>query len=144
MATNLKHSTALRTFKMTTGIKTAFDTTGTIDLYTGSQPATPDAAPTGTLLGTLTMSATAFGTPSSGAMTANTITSGTAVGTGTAGWFRMHLSGDPNTLDTGAGTNRRLDGTVGTSGCDMNFAGGVSFITGGTISETSFVYNEVV
>ena len=64
---------------------------GTIQVRTGSQPATPDTAASGTLLGTLTFSATAFGsTNSSGVATANSITSDTSAdASGTAGHARL-------------------------------------------------------
>ena len=76
-----------------------------IELRTGSQPAGgPDAAATGTLLGTLTCSNPAFGnaadaTPGATA-TANAITSdSSADADGTAGWYRAYDSGGTAIMD---------------------------------------------
>lgn len=80
---------------------------GYIRIYTGTRPATADTAiTTETLLASLRFSATAFGAPSGGSMTANTITSATAVASGTAGWARLQKSD---------GTSTVMDITVGTS-----------------------------
>jgi hypothetical protein len=107
---------------------------GTLKLYTGSQPAL-DGSVTGTLLVTLTFGATAFGTPtaSSGVVTAvaNAITSGTAVATGTPGYFVLEESG---------GTVL-LTGTYGTSGCDLNGSAS-TIVSGSTVSCSSFVITQ--
>ena len=86
---------------------------GFIKIYDGSQPATADTALSGqNLLATLTFSATAFPAASNGVLTANAITSDSAADfTGTASWFRCVKS------DT---TTKIMDGSVGTSGCDLN------------------------
>lgn len=66
---------------------------GTIQIRTGAQPATPDTAAGGTLLGTLSFSATAFGAPATGVVTANAITSDTSAdNSGTAGHARILTS----------------------------------------------------
>lgn len=80
---------------------------GTVKVYTGSPPATPEAAPTGTLLLTFTLLGTAFEAPAAATMDLDglplTATGGAA---GTAGWYRLaDASGD------GA-----KDGLVGASG----------------------------
>tara|TARA_R110002126_G_scaffold291760_1_gene457021 strand:- start:6094 stop:6525 length:432 start_codon:yes stop_codon:yes gene_type:complete len=66
--------------------------TGTLLFYTGTPPANVDASATGTLLGTLTFSATAFGaasTASPSVATANTITGDTSAdATGDATYAR--------------------------------------------------------
>lgn len=90
---------------------TALLNTGYIRLYTGTQPATADTAiGSQTLLVELRFNATAFGSAAAGVSTANAITSGTAVATGTATWFRV-LKSD--------GTTAVFDGSVGTSSADM-------------------------
>ena len=100
---------------------------GTLKVYTGAQPATPATAPSGTLLATLTFSATAFLGAAAGIDTADTITPDSSVdNTGTAGWFR---------IADGAGT-AIADGEVGTSGADLNFDS-VSFVAGGTAAISS-------
>ena len=103
---------------------------GTIQIRTGSQPATANDAATGTLLGTLTLSDPAFGNAATGVATASAITSdSSADATGTAGWFRALDSTGATVLDgsitaTGGGGDLTLDST--------------SVVTGGTISVTSW------
>jgi hypothetical protein len=109
---------------------TALLNSGTIKIYTGSQPAL-DGSLTGTLLATLTFGATAFAasTASTGTVTAtaNSITSGTAGNTGTAGYFALVTSGSVTVLT----------GTVGTSGANLNLST-LSIVSGATISCSSF------
>ena len=105
---------------------TALLNSGTIKIYTGSQPA-EDGSITGTLLATLTFGSTAFGASSGGTATANTITSGTAGNTGTAGYFALEESGG-----TVVAT-----GTCGTSGADLNL-NSTSISSGATVSCSSF------
>jgi hypothetical protein len=99
---------------------------GFLEIWSGSQPATPDVAPTGgnVLLATLNLSATAFTASSGGTKTANAITSGTAAATGTATWFRAY---DSN------GTTAVIDGSAGISGTDMILAT-ASIVTGAVVS----------
>ena len=135
----ITHSPGLKNYDHDSGFKSAFNTTGVIKIYTGSKPATADLAPTGTLLATLTLSATAFGAASGGVSTANSITSDTnAAATGTAGWFRVQLTGDAGTTNN---TDKRLDGTVTTTGGggDMQL-NNTSIVTGGTVAITAFTY----
>jgi len=83
---------------------------GSIEIRTGTQPTDPQTTATGTLLATVTLSATAFGSSSSGVATlAGVPLSATGAAAGTAGWFRMK---------SGAGT-AIIDGSVGTSSADM-------------------------
>lgn len=86
---------------------------GYLRIYDGSQPATADTAiTTQVLIATLRFGGTAFGAASNGVAAANAITSDTdADQTLTATWFRV-LAGNGSTVI--------FDGTVGTSGCDMN------------------------
>ncbi|NJL70766.1 MAG: hypothetical protein HC888_03730 [Candidatus Competibacteraceae bacterium] len=63
-----------------------------IRIYTGTQPATPETAASGTLLAELTGNAT-FGTVSNGVLTANAITQdASADATGAPGWARIFQS----------------------------------------------------
>lgn len=85
---------------------------GKLRIYTGTKPATPETAASGTLLCELTLNATAFAAASGGVSTANAITSDSAAdNTGTAGWFRITQSD---------GTTAVCDGDCGTSGADLN------------------------
>jgi hypothetical protein len=104
---------------------------GFIKVYSGSQPAV-DGSVTGTLLVTMTFGATAFGSSSasgSGATaTANSITSGTAAATNTAGYFALVKSDGTTVVGTGS---------CGTSGADLNF-NTTSIVSGATVSCSSF------
>ena len=102
---------------------------GTLKIYTGAQPAGPGTAPSGTLLGTLTMTDPAFGNAASGVATAAPITGDTSAdATGTAGWARIADSSGNAVLDmavteSGGGGELQLDS--------------VSIIAGGAINITS-------
>lgn len=67
----------------------------TIKVYSGAQPATADAAETGTLLVTFTCADPAFAASVNGVkdLNANPDLTSTAVATGTAGWARCEDSG---------------------------------------------------
>lgn len=100
---------------------------GSIQIRTGSQPTNVGDAAQGTLLGTLTFSATAFGAPSTGVVTAGAITSDTnADNSGTAGHARL--------LDSGAAIHS--DATCGQGSGDFNFDNNV-IVAGGTIAASS-------
>lgn len=77
---------------------------GWLRIYTGGQPANPEAAVSGTLLATLRFAATAFGAPANGVLTAAAIASVVASGSGTPGWFRAFESD---------GTTPVFDGSCG-------------------------------
>lgn len=67
---------------------------GTIKFRTGSPPATPATADSGTLLATCTFGTPAFGAAATGVATANAITPDSSIdATGTAGHFRILTSG---------------------------------------------------
>jgi len=100
---------------------------GTIQIRSGAQPATPDTAASGTLLGTLTFSGTAFGAPSTGVVTAAAIASDTnADASDTAGHARL--------IDSGAAIHS--DATCGQGTGDFNFDNAV-IVAGGTIAVSS-------
>ena|SRR5690242_756389 len=115
---------------------------GTIKIYAGTQPTDANTAVGAqTLLATLTFGATAFGasaaagtTPSRKATaTANTITGDTSAdATGTATWFRILKSN---------GTTVVMDGSVGTSGADLNLAT-TSLVAGVDVEITSFTLSQ--
>lgn len=101
---------------------------GVIEIRTGTQPADPDVAATGTLLATLTFSNPAFGATSSRTATASSITDdSSADASGTAAWARM---------ETGTAGTGVIDCEVGSSGADINF-NSVSFTAGDSVSITS-------
>lgn len=83
-----------------------------INLYQGTRPANANTAiTTQTLLAICTL-AGAFGTDTDGTLTLGTVNNGTALATGTMQFFRITKAD---------GTTVVLDGTIGTSGADMNF-----------------------
>lgn len=83
---------------------------GTIQIRTGSQPAGPDTAVTGTLLATYTLSAGSMSAGSVGASQLAAAIQATAAATGTAGYARWLASG-----------TAVIDGTVGVSGSGAAF-----------------------
>lgn len=107
---------------------------GFLVIYTGTQPAL-NGALTGTLLVTLGLSATAFATATASASTvtaaANSISNGTAVATGTAGYHAV-LKSDATTVV--------WTGTVATSGADLNMSS-LNVITGAIISCSAYSYS---
>lgn len=102
-------------------------------IYDGTPPATADTALSGnTLLAQLAMNATAFGAAANGVATANAISNDTSAdATGTASFFRVLNN---------AGTVI-LQGTVGTSGCDLNL-NTVSIVAAAIVSVSSFTYTQ--
>jgi hypothetical protein len=107
---------------------------GYLRIYDGSQPATADTAITTQVkLAELRWNTTAFPAASAGVASANSITSdNSAPATGTATWFRAFKSD---------GTTPIFDGTVGTSGCDLNL-NSTSIVSGAQVTCTSFTYTE--
>jgi hypothetical protein len=131
MASNLKYSAALKTSQQT-AISTAAGASAVLTLYSGTQPASPDTAVSSQVaLSTHTCAAT-FGSASAGVLTVGAIGNGTGTagaGAGTAAtWYRLTTSG---------GT-ALVDGTVGTSGADLNLTGTTSIATGQTVSIASW------
>ena len=114
---------------------------GKLRIYSGTQPTDANTAiGAQVLLAEFTMNATAFGASAcSGTApnrvataTANSISNVTASATNTAAWFRL-LKSD--------GTTVICDGSVGTSGCDLNLTD-VTLTTGETCSVTSFTLSQ--
>lgn len=105
---------------------------GKLRIYDGTQPATPDTAITSqVLLAELTFNATAVSSASAGAVAFNAITQdSSADATGNATWFRAVKSD---------GTTAVFDGSVGTSGCDLNI-NNVAIQATGVVSVSSMTY----
>jgi hypothetical protein len=134
----LRLNTALRNVLADT-FGTAFDVDGRINFYTGAQPATADAAPTGTLLATISLAADAFAAASAGVAAAAAIPNVTALASGTPGWFRLYKAAD------GAGassTLKRMDGSVTATGGggDMTFDN-INWVLGGVEAVTAFSFD---
>ncbi len=125
----LRNSTTLRN-ALADSVKTAIDAGagagGTIKIYTGSMPATPQDTATGTLLVTLTFPKPSFGAAATGVITANAIPQANAGNSGTAGYARI-ADCDGNAL---------MDVDVGTSGATINL-NTTSIVSGGPVVITS-------
>lgn len=146
----LRLSTGLRnSLAGTTGFAGTL-ATGVIDIYSGSQPLTADAAVTGTLLGTVTLNSGAFtpGSPTngltfaaaaSGAVSKSGVWSFVGVAAGTAGWFRFR----GNAADAGALSTvlPRLDGSIATSGADLNLSN-ISIAVSTPVTIDTFVWTQ--
>ena len=106
---------------------------GTLKIYDGTQPATADTAvSTQNLLATLTFGSPAFGSAALGVATANAITSDSSADfTSTATWFR--------TLTSGAAAV--FDGSVGTSGADLNL-NSVAIGIGSVVAVSALTYTQ--
>lgn len=111
---------------------------GTLKIYDGTQPTDANTAVGAqVLLATLTLSATAFAASAASGSApnrkataaANAITGDTSAdATGTATWFRMLKSN---------GTSAVMDGSVGTTGCDLNLVT-TSLVAGVDVEVSSF------
>jgi hypothetical protein len=72
---------------------------GTLEIYSGMQPADPNSGPSGVLLATINIPNPAFGAASSGVIAKSGIWSAVAVATGTAGWARFISASTSETFD---------------------------------------------
>lgn len=106
---------------------------GKLQIYDGSQPVTADTEVDAQVkLAELTFGSPAFAAAVAGVATANAITEDSAAdATGTASWFRALTSGDGKTFD----------GSVGTSGCDLNL-NSVEIQVNAEVSVTSMTYTQ--
>ena len=100
---------------------------GNVRIYPGTRPGTPNDATGETALVELDLANPAFGSAVDGVATAETIPSKAAAETGTATWFRG--------VDSGG--NGVIDGSVGTSGAEMNL-NTVEFTQGVDVEITSW------
>lgn len=98
----------------------------TIQIRTGSQPASANDAATGTLLVTFTMADPAFGAASAGVATAASVPrTATGAAAGTAGWARALDSTGATVVDgsvtaTGGGGDITMDTTTVSVGLTVN------------------------
>jgi hypothetical protein len=126
----IAYSTAIRNARMD-AITTAAGASALLRIYDGTRPATGGTATT--LLAELTCNATFAPAASGGVLTLNAITQdSSANATGTATWFRIVKSD---------GTTHVLDGSVGTSGSDLNLTT-TSIVATQPVSVSSFVLTE--
>lgn len=87
---------------------------GSVEIRTGSQPASASDAATGTLLATVTLGTAPAA--ASGTVSMPDPASVNAVATGTAGWFRVKSSGGATVWDGAIGTEGTLSSTSIVSG----------------------------
>lgn len=108
---------------------------GKLRIYDGTVPTRcDDSIGASVLLAGLVMNSTAFGASSNGVITAGAITQdSSADATGTATYFRIWDS---------AGTTAYIQGTVGTSGADLNL-NSVAISAGAAVSVTSLTHTVV-
>lgn len=121
-------STGLVKKMVDTGSVRSILTGGKIQIYSGSQPASADAAATGTLL--LEIDPITFDADGTGGVlrqTAATDWSGTIEASGTAGWYRICEEADDGA--SASTTLARMDGAIATSGGQMNLAT-LTFVNG--------------
>jgi hypothetical protein len=102
---------------------------GKIEIRSGTRPANPNTAATGTLLATVTLIDPAFGAAASGVATLTDPAAVTAAATGTATWFRAMDSNNAAVMDgdvtaTGGGGDLTLATTSITSGLSVDITGG--------------------
>jgi len=129
MALNPKLSAASRNLALNAALDVL--NSGFMDIYDSTQPTDADTAVGAQVkLARLTLSAAAFAAASAGSKAANAITSGTALATGTASWFRLWKSD---------GTTAVADGSVGTSGANLNL-NSTAIQINATVSCTSLTY----
>jgi hypothetical protein len=95
---------------------------GTLEIRTGA-PAAIDGAPTGTVLATLSINATAFGAASAGSATFNAIVDVTATAAGTAGHYVAKDSGGNAERNGTVGVEMTLNNTTFGIGDDVSVTG---------------------
>lgn len=105
---------------MGAALATYIGASATIEIRTGTKPATPGTTATGTLLATVAISGSFSST--AGVLTSADPASVTAAASGTAGYFRIKQSGGTAVID----------GTCGTSGADLNLST-TSIVSGGSV-----------
>jgi hypothetical protein len=110
---------------------TAQANSGYLKIYTGSEPASGNTAPSGTLLASFPLAATAFNGASGGTATLVVPASVTAGNTGTAAYFAIVKSDNSTVV---------LYGSCGTSGCNLNLST-VAIASGALVSITSYSFS---
>lgn len=102
---------------------------GTLEIRSGSQPADPDSAASGTLLATIDLPSPAFTSASNGVISMDNTWSGSTVATATAGWGRFK----------NAAGNMNMDVSVGESATDL-IIDDDAIVSGGIVTVTSFTF----
>ena len=120
----LKASTGLRNKILDTGSLSSRLNLGFIKIYSGSPPATADAAVTGTLLCTISNASGGTGLTFESAAVAGVLAkkssetwSGVNAAGGSAGYYRHVAVGDTGASSS---TEERVQGSIAVAGADMN------------------------
>lgn len=129
--------TATHRSNVESDLVTAIGSTGYLVILTGSQPASVATVDSGTVLVALPLSSTA-GTVSAGVLTFNAITTTAATASGTAAHFLICTTSNTANCVAVSSTTRVIQGSVGTSGSDLNFSAGVAWTSGMNISISSW------
>lgn len=131
----IKISTGLANKLLDTGSLKTIMAAGFLKIYTGAAPADADAAATGTLITTISISSGGtginFDTAAAAGVLAKAVAetwSGVNGSTNVAGYYRHVAAGDTGALST---TQARIQGSVGTAGADLNLTS-VSLVSGAT------------
>lgn len=112
-------------------------TSCSLEIRTGSPPATCATAGTGTILATINLPSDWMTAASSGSKSINgTWTDASADNTGTAGYFRVY-----NSQATKDNTTCFIQGAVGTSGTDM-IVNSTSFVAGNSFTVNTFTLTD--
>lgn len=128
----LQLSAAVRNARLD-AIEATIGTSAVLKIRTGSAPANVAAADSGDVLATLSLPSDWMEAASSGSKAKNgTWQDLSADDDGTAAHFRIYASN---------GTTAHMQGTVGTSGTDLNLSS-VSFTAGQSVTITSFTLTE--
>jgi len=127
----MKLSTAARNAIMDS-ITTTMGNAGKLRVYTGSAPAAPSDAATGTLLSEHTTGTPFAPSASAGVLSPTLPSNVNASATGTAGYWRLYKSD---------GTTCVAQGSVGTSGAEINF-NTLSLVSGGPVQVNSWTITE--
>lgn len=121
---------------------------GTLNLRTGTQPANAAATRTGTLLVAIPLGTTPFNTSSgAGQLVLASAKSGTATGTGTAGYFSYETTGGACELQGTVGTASSATTSAATSanGNVLTFSvAPPGLVVGQTVSGTGVAANTVI
>lgn len=104
-------------------LATAIGSAAVIEIRSGSKPATPETAASGTLLVSITVSGSF--SASSGSITCADPASTAPTASGTAGYFRLKTSGGTAIIDgtvtaTGGGGDMQLGSTTITTGVNVD------------------------
>ena len=128
----ITHTTAVRNL-IADAVGGAFDGgTGRVAILTGA-PVAAGSAQSGSVLATFTLPSDAFAAASGGAAALNAVSNVAASAGGTAGSFCIYRTGDTAISSAAGASDRRLTGSVATSGGDMAIDN-ATIVNGGTLS----------